>query len=241
MYLTIVLWINREKKFAANEQDTDGRWKMIFSKERYALHNAHIGRSSPFFAYLMNIFIFNSKKEPPIKNFAFPADEDDHDDHPKESRYASTSQSNTSYPSSKYEHTKQLPLQPPPPTGPPVLDKFGSFRRADQGESMNIATEPHNRSRSKSRSRSRSYSSSRSSPSRRRRSRSRYASHYSSIEHWILIIIFYICWILQNSRSSYRSYSRSRSRSGSYDRHRNRVTDRNYHRPRYFNNNRKSP
>lgn len=41
----------------------------------------------------------------------------------------------------------------------------------------------------------------------------------------------------ENSRSSYRSYSRSRSRSGSYDRHRHRVADRNYHRPRFFNNN----
>lgn len=182
-------------------EESEGKWKMMFPKE--------------------------SKKDAPAPKYAFPTEDDEQDDtaHDSKPSYASTSSMPPiSYPHpppskyEKYESAKVQPLLSHPPVGPSILDKFGNFRRADQGDMMSDKPpEPpsqHSRSRSRSRhSRSYSRSVSRSrSHSRRRRSSSRSYSR--------------------------RSYSRSRSRSGSYDR-RNRRRVGYYHnnnRPRFFNN-----
>lgn len=165
----------------AKPEANDSKWKMMFAKD--------------------------SKKEIPIpKQYAFPCDDEpDSDKDGRDSRshrkspdrkttssYASTSSR------SRYE-TKHSPApQPPPPvmSGPSVLDKFGSFRRAANVPDKPPEPPAYRRSRSRSRSRSASRSRSRRSRSRSSRSRS-----YGG----------------RRSRSySRRSYSRSRSRSGSF-------------------------
>lgn len=177
----------REKKLAAAasakpSETSESKWKMMFAKD--------------------------SKKEVPIpKQYAFPMDDEaDSDNAGRESREsrshrksperkaASSSYASTSS-RSRYD-TKHSPA-PQPPTvmsGPSVLDKFGSFRRAANVPDKPPEPPAYRRSRSRSRSRSASRSRSRRSRSRSsyRRSRSRSRSY------------------------SRRSYSRSRSRSGSF-------------------------
>lgn len=76
---------------------------------------------------------------------------------PKQTAYgASSSHPTVSYPTSKYEASKQMQLPPHPPAGPSVLDKFGNFRRADQGDDQKPPEPPSFRSRSHSRTSSRS-------------------------------------------------------------------------------------
>lgn len=98
------------------------------------------------------MFPKESKKDVPASRYAFPNEDDDQEvreqvreqvREPKPSAYASTS-----YQSTKYESAKSQPMPPLPPSGPPILDKFGNFRRAD--EMLDKPPEPplHSRSRS---------------------------------------------------------------------------------------------
>lgn len=94
------------------------------------------------------MFPKENKKDVPPSRYAFPTEDDDQEvreqvREPKASAYASTS-----YQSTKYESAKIQPMPPLPSSGPPILDKFGNFRRAD--ELLDKPPEPplHSRSRS---------------------------------------------------------------------------------------------
>lgn len=111
----------REKKYSVGEHKTeepDSKWKMMFPKE--------------------------NKKDVPASRYAFPNEDDDQEvREPKTSAYASTS-----YQSTKYENAKSQPMPPLPPAGPPILDKFGNFRRAEEISDKPPEPPLHSRSRS---------------------------------------------------------------------------------------------
>lgn len=86
--------------------------------------------------YVIFATFLNSKKESAVSKYAFPNEDDDQEDAmniPKQSQYGASSSSShqtVSYPTSKYESSKQqMPSHPPPP-GPSVLDKFGNSPRS---------------------------------------------------------------------------------------------------------------
>lgn len=108
---------------------------------------------------IIKYFSFDSKKEAPVSKYAFPNEDEEQEDSmniPKQNQYgASSSHASASYQTSKYESSKQIQLPShPPPTGPPVLDKFGNFRRAEQADVDKPPEPPAFRSRSHSRTRS---------------------------------------------------------------------------------------
>lgn len=117
----------REKKFSGGEhkpEEQDSKWKMMFPKE--------------------------NKKDVPASRYAFPNEDDEEVREvreqvrePKPPAYASTS-----YQSTKYESAKSQPMPPLPPSGPPILDKFGNFRRADELSDKPPEPPLHSRSRS---------------------------------------------------------------------------------------------
>lgn len=211
--ILIFMCIYRERKKADAERKSsdDGKWKMMFSKD--------------------------AKKEAPIqKQHAFPADDEQDSDNgvPERSRKSSERKdqptTTSTSRSSRYDEPKSsssyVSALPPIAIGPPVLDKFGNFRRAGNVEQLLVGDkppEPPYRRSSRSRSRSRS-------GSRRSRSRSHSRSRYSRSRS-------YGRRSRSFSRRRTRSYSRSRSRSGSVGRRDRRRWRGSYYRPR-FNNNR---